>query len=195
MKKLLVVTGVIICHFSQAQQTPFQARKAPFFLTVQIGGGAGTVAIGGGVQLVRQRVEPELLVGYVPSRFSGQPLTIFTFKTTYLPVNYAFGKHWRTSIGVGAYLTYTTGATIRDSKDPTTYQRGYYWFSTKIRTGLFLTPRLANYDIRQTSGFPPLAAYAELGTNDLYLLSRLPNKGAPSFTELLTLGFGSKARW
>ena len=194
---LALSAGLVVAHAAHAQRDVPPAGKAPFFLTLQMGGGAGLVAIGGGVQLVHQKLEPELLLGRVPGRLSGQPLTIFTFKTTYLPVRPTFGQHWRASAGVGGYINYTAGATMRDSRDTKVYQRGYYWFSTKVRTGLFVAPRLTyagNPTLVHPSP-PRVSGYAEFGTNDLYLLSRLPNKGAPSFTELLTLGFGSKASW
>jgi hypothetical protein len=188
------LAGSLAC---QAQPDPLASGKAPFFLSLHVGGGLGLVALGGGVQLARQRLEPEVLVGYVPSRFSGKPLTIFTLKATYLPVRSTGGEQWQASGGVGGYVSYTRGATIRDSKDPSNYTPGYYWFSTKVRTGLFVTPRLT-YASRTTAQRPHparIAAYAELGTNDLYLLSRLPNKGGISNTDILTLGFGSKMGW
>lgn len=188
------LVGSLAC---QAQPDPFSSGKAPFFLSLHVGGGLGLLALGGGVQLARQRLEPEVLVGYVPRRFSSQPLTVFTFKTTYLPVRATFGEQWRVSGGVGGYVSYTHGATMRDSKDASNYTPGYYWFSTKVRTGLFVTPRLTYARAATVQRPHParVAAYAELGTNDLYLLSRLPNKGGISTTDILTLGFGSKAGW
>ncbi|MBO0361171.1 hypothetical protein J0X19_24650 [Hymenobacter sp. BT186] len=188
------LAGSLVC---QAQSDPFSSGKAPFFLSLHVGGGLGLVAVGGGVQLAQQRLEPEVLVGYVPRRFSSKPLTIFTFKATYLPVRATLGDHWRVSGGVGGYVSYTHGATIRDSKDPSNYTPGYYFFSTKVRTGLFVTPRLTYAGIATVQRPNParVAAYAELGTNDLYLLSRLPNKGGISVSDILTLGFGSKVGW
>lgn len=162
---------------------------------MQVAGGAGMVAVGGGMRLADQQLEPELLLGYVPSRFSGQPLAIFTFKATYLPLRHTLGEQWRASAGAGVNVTYTAGPTLRNSQDPNTYRRGYYWFSSKIRTGLFLAPRLAYAALPPLSATFRWAAYAELGTSDLYLVSRISNKGAPSFAELLTLGIGSKASW
>lgn len=95
---------------------------------------------------------------------------------------------------MGGYINYTRGATLRDSKDPSNYTPGYYWFSTKVRTGLFVTPRLTHAGIATKQHPSParVSAYAELGTNDLYLLSRLPNKGGISTADIFTLGFGSK---
>ncbi|WP_375416703.1 hypothetical protein [uncultured Hymenobacter sp.] len=195
--RLVLLAGLTLGGPAAAQHDLGAAGAAPFFLSLQIGGGAGMVAVGGGGRLANQRLEPELLVGWVPARFGGQPLTVFTFKTTYLPVRPSLGGRWRAEGGVGACISYTAGATLRDSRDPANYQKGYYWFSTKVRTGLFLTPRLSYAGRRAgPDRHPPrLTAYAEFGSNDLYIISRFSNKGAPSLAELLTLGLGAKGSW
>lgn len=182
---------------AQQERLPTGAR-VPFFLSLHVGSGAGMVALGAGVRLFNQHLEPEVLVGYVPPRFSGQPLAIFTFKTTYLPTNPAlFGSAWHASPGVGAQISYTTGPAFQDSRDPDRYETDYYWFRTKVRSGFFLAPRLTYTGLRteQHRHRPGLAAYAELGTNDLYLTSYFGNQRSLSVGKLLTLGFGSKALW
>lgn len=151
------------------------------------------VALGGGVRLAGQRLEPEVLMGYVPRRFSGQPLTVFTFKATYLPINPRLGRHWHASPAVGGYINYTHGSTMLDSKEPGKYPDNYYWFSSKVRTGAYFAPRVSYSGVR--AGAPQVAAYAELGTNDLYFWSRATNKKALTLGEILTLGFGSKVAW
>lgn len=183
---------------AQQERPQDASRQAPFFLSLHVGSGSGMLAVGAGVRLFDEHVEPELLVGYVPRRFSGQPLTIFTFKTTYLPTNPAlFGSSWHASPGVGAQVSYTTGPALQDSRDPARYPHDYYWFRTKVRTGLFLAPRLTYMGLRTTQHphRAGLAAYAELGTNDLYLMSYFGNQRSLSPSRLLTLGFGSKALW
>ncbi|QNH62331.1 hypothetical protein [Hymenobacter sediminicola] len=193
---LLLHSGIATAQDAAPARLP-ATRGVPFFLSLQIGGGAGMVAIGGGVRLAGQRLEPEVLVGHVPRRFSSQPLTIFTFKTTYLPVNPKLGKHWRASPAFGGYINYTSGATLQDSHQPGKYPNNYYWFSTKVRTGMYLAPRVSYAGIRtpERPAPPHVAAYAELGTNDLYFISRTTNKRAPVLTEIMTLGFGSKIAW
>ncbi|WBO84069.1 hypothetical protein [Hymenobacter yonginensis] len=172
-------------------------RGVPVFVSVQIGGGAGMVAVGGGVRLAHQRLEPEVLVGRVPKRYSGSPLTIFTFKTTYVPLRETLGPHWQMGGGLGGFINYTHGATLLNSKDPRKYPDGYYWFSTRVRTGLYVAPRLsyAGRPSTQHPHPPGLTAYAELGTNDLYFLSRVTNRNSPTLRNILTLGFGSKVSW
>jgi hypothetical protein len=193
---LLLAAGPAAAQ-SEAPQ-PLPARRGlPVFVSVQIGGGAGMVAVGGGLRLAHQRLEPEVLVGRVPRRFSNAPLTIFTFKTTYLPVSASLGSHGQVASGVGGYVSYTHGSTLLNSHEPGKYTKGYYWFSTRVRTGFFLAPRLAYKGLRTTRHPEPpyVATYAELGTNDLYFLSRTTNKRAPSLRNILTLGVGSKVGW
>lgn len=172
-------------------------RGVPVFVSVQIGGGAGMVAVGGGVRIAHQRLEPEVLVGRVPKRYSSSPLTIFTFKTTYVPIRGRLGSRWQASGGVGGFVNYTHGATLLNSKEPGKYPDGYYWFSTRVRTGLYLSPRLT-YASQLTARHPrppSLTTYAELGTNDLYFISRVTNKNSPTLRNILTLGVGSKVGW
>ncbi|SHK18530.1 hypothetical protein [Hymenobacter psychrotolerans] len=189
---LLLRAGGAAAQDATPVQEPHR-RTVPFFLTLQIGGGAGMVALGGGVRLAGQHMEPEVLLGYVPRRFSSQPLAVFTFKTTYLPINAGLGRHWNVSPAVGGYISYTHGNTMLDSKEPGKYPGDYYWFSSKVRTGAYFAPRVSYSGVR--AGAPRVAAYAELGTNDLYFWSRATNKKALSWSEILTLGFGSKVAW
>jgi len=46
---VLVLANLAVGSVAQTQQDTFAAGKACFFLTVHIGGGAGMVAVGGGV--------------------------------------------------------------------------------------------------------------------------------------------------
>ncbi|WP_303309706.1 hypothetical protein [Hymenobacter sp. BT730] len=166
----------------------------PFFLTVQIGGGIGTVAVGGGYRLARQQLEPEVLVGFVPRRLAGGPaLGIITLKTTYIPFSPKLGQHLRVSpLTVGGMLNYTLGRRFfltsqSTGRYPT---KGYYWWSSAVRVGAFVGPRLT-YVGAAAQGWRRTSAYAELSTNDLYLVSLLSNKTL-SPAEILTLGLGAK---
>lgn len=192
-----VLSGASGAACAQSGPDPGRHRGVPVFVSVQVGGGAGMVAVGGGVRLAHQRLEPEVLVGRVPKRYSGSPLTIFTFKTTYVPLRETLGPHWQASGGLGGFVNYTHSATLLNSKEPGKYPDGYYWFSTRVRTGIYLAPRLT-YASQLTARHPNppgLTTYAELGTNDLYFLSRVTNKNSPTLRDILTLGFGSKVGW
>jgi hypothetical protein len=75
----------------------------------------------GGVHL-----QPEVLAERVPKQCSGSPLTISTFKTTYVPLRGTLGPRWPAGGGVGGFVNYTHGVTLLNSKEPGKYLTGYY---------------------------------------------------------------------
>lgn len=169
--------------------TPTRAQQpatGPYFLTLHVAGGTGLVALGGGYRLAHERLEPELLVGYVPRRLSGsKPLAIFTLKTTWLPWKAGLtDTRWQTQpVTLGAVVNYTTGQQFfLTNTTAGRYRPGYYWWSSAVRLGLLAGTRLS---YRHT------AAYAELSTNDLHLVSRLTNRSL-HLVDILTLGGGVK---
>ncbi len=175
---------------AQAQANP---PKAPFFLTLHLAGGTGLVALGGGVRVARERLEPEVLVGYLPRRLSGtKALAIFTLKTTYLPWTPQLGDpRWQAApLTLGARVTYTTGQQFfLTAASSGRYRPGYYWWSSAVRAGLLVGTRLSY----QPPGSWRTALYSELSTNDLHLVSAFTNRTL-ALPEILTLGGGVKVR-
>jgi hypothetical protein len=167
----------------------------PNHLVLQTGGGLGMVAGGAGYEFSKDRLEADVLIGYVPERYAGSALSLASLKFMYSPFRLPAGENVQVlPLTVGAYFSYTHG-TINDELKGQ-YSKEYYWFSTDTRVGLmlgsrvtFLTPPLA------ATGQPrKLSAYYELGTNDLYLASYFNNlQGGLAFHQLLTLAFGIKA--
>ncbi|WP_155833097.1 hypothetical protein [Hymenobacter swuensis] len=168
-----------------------QAAAGPYFLTLHVAGGTGLVALGGGYRLAHERLEPELLVGYVPRRLSGsKPLAIVTLKTTWLPWKAGLGDaRWQAQpFTLGAMVNYTTGKQFFLTNNTAgRYRPGYYWWSSAVRLGLLAGTRL-NYG---RTGSTRTAAYAELSANDLHLISALTNRTL-RLPDILTLGGGLK---
>ncbi|HEX8349126.1 MAG TPA: hypothetical protein VF598_04125 [Hymenobacter sp.] len=179
-----------------AQHDPTPARRGPFFLTVQIGGGQGVVAVGAGCWLAHQKLEPEVLVGYVPLSIGGRPMAIFTFKTTYTPYSPNLGTNLQVSpVSLGAFVNYTTGEQFfLTNNSAGRYPKGYYWWSSAIRVGALVGARVTHEASRLgLNGLPRRTTlYGELSTNDLYLVSKVTNKSV-SLPDILTLGLGVKA--
>jgi hypothetical protein len=162
-------------------------------VALQTAGGAGVVSGGVGFVAARDRLETDILVGYVPDKLAGSALSIATVKLLYSPYTVPLGQKFQLRpLTVGMYLSYTHG-TIND-EEPFQYTKGYYWFSTDTRVGLLLGGRLSYLAPRATNPGRTrrISAYYELGTNDLYLASYVPNIKGMNFTEILTLGLGLK---
>lgn len=162
-------------------------------VALQTAGGVGVVSGGVGFVGRRDRLEADILVGYVPEKLAGSALSIATAKVLYTPYTVPLSQKFQLRpLTVGMYLSYTHG-TINDEQRGQ-YTRGYYWFSTDTRVGILLGGRLSYLMPRAATPSRPrrLSAYYELGTNDLYLASYIPNLTGLSPLELLTLGLGLK---
>jgi hypothetical protein len=167
----------------------------PKHLALQTGGGLGMVAAGAGYEFAKNRLETDVLIGYVPKHYAGSTLSLASLKFMYSPFRLPLGEKFQlVPLTVGAYFSYTHG-TINDELKGQ-YSSDYYWFSTDTRYGLlagsritFLGPAVA------ATGQPrKLSFYYELGSNDLYMASYISNRnGGLSVGQLLTLALGVKA--
>ncbi|OUJ76203.1 hypothetical protein [Hymenobacter crusticola] len=193
---LLILALCLLATAAQAQNDPTPDRHGPFFLTVQIGGGQGLVAVGGGFWLADQKLEPEVLVGYVPPSVGGRAMAIFTLKTTYTPYSPSLQNGWQVSpVSIGGFVNYTTGEQFfLTNQSAGRYPKGYYWWSPAVRIGALVGARITHEVVgNNLNGLPRRTTlYGELSTNDLHLVSKFTNKSL-SLPEILTLGLGLKA--
>ncbi|WP_375435216.1 hypothetical protein [uncultured Hymenobacter sp.] len=175
----------------------FEARPwyHPSHVQVQTAGGMGLIAAGVGYTTLRDRLEADVLVGYVPEKHAGSTLSIATVKLLYTPYTVPLSDKFELQpLTIGIYGSYTHN-TINDEVRGQ-YTKGYYWFSTDTRIGPLLGGRLSY--LRPTA-IPSdrqrrISAYYELGSNDLYLVSMFSNANRKSLSpaDVLTLGLGLK---
>jgi hypothetical protein len=167
----------------------------PSHLVLQTGGGLGMVAAGVGYAFGKDRLETDILLGYVPKRYAGSALTLASLKFMYSPFRLKLSEKVQLlPLTVGAYFSYTHG-TINDELKGQ-YSSDYYWFSTDTRYGLLLGGRLTYLaaTVAATGRPRKLSAFYELGSNDLYMASYLSNPGGGlKLGQLLTLALGVKA--
>jgi hypothetical protein len=178
-----------------ADARPERPWYRPKHLVLQTGGGLGMVAAGAGYEFAKNRLETDVLIGYVPKKYAGSTLSLASLKFMYSPFRLPIGDKVQVlPLTVGAYFSYTHG-TINDELKGQ-YSSDYYWFSTDTRYGLlagsritFLGPAVA------ATGQPrKLSFYYELGSNDLYMASYITNRnGGLGLGQLLTLVLGVKA--
>lgn len=164
---------------------------SPRHVVVQTGGGLGMVAAGAGYSL-KDRLDLDILAGYVPKKYAGSTLSVFSAKLLYSPWTLPLSPKVSVKpLSVGGYFSYTHG-TIND-EEPGQYYKGYYWFSTDTRVGPLLGSRLS-YALPPTATGRPrnLSAYYELGSNDLYIISYVQNLKGLSPADILTLSLGLK---
>ncbi|MCA8832935.1 hypothetical protein [Hymenobacter pini] len=163
----------------------------PAHVVLQTGGGLGMVAGGVGFSL-KDCLDLDILVGYVPEKYAGSALSLASAKILYSPWTLSVGQRFSVKpLSVGGYFSYTHG-TIND-EEPDQYSPGYYWFSTDTRVGPLLGSRVS-YALPPTAAGRSrnLSAYYELGTNDLYIVSYVQNTKGLSPADILVLSLGLK---
>ncbi|MFC7667749.1 hypothetical protein ACFQT0_10395 [Hymenobacter humi] len=93
-------------------QAPPVARKwyRLSHLALQTGGGLGMVAGGGGYSLFRDRLETDILLGYVPKRYGSSTLSLASAKLMYSPFHVRVAERVQgVPFTVGGYFSYTHG--------------------------------------------------------------------------------------
>jgi|GEM_PF-1559369 len=167
----------------------------PRHLVAQVAGGMGMLSLGAGYEYARNRVETDILLGYVPRKYAGSTLTMATLKMLYSPFRVGINDNVQLlPVTIGAYFSYTHGTLNDELKGQ--YSSDYYWFSTDTRYGPLLGSRLTyiGAPVAATGQPRKISFYYELGSNDLYIASYLNNRnGGLTIGQLLTLGLGVKA--
>ena len=208
MKTLLLSALLLAAGGSRAATPPDTAATAPpraarserpwyrpSHLALQTGGGLGMVAAGAGYEFSKNRLETDILIGYVPKRYAGSTLSLASLKFMYSPFRLQVAEKVQVlPLTVGAYFSYTHGTLNDELKGQ--YSSDYYWFSTDTRYGPLLGSRVTFLapSVAATGQPRKISVYYELGSNDLYLASYLSNRnGGLGFGQLLTLALGVKA--
>ena len=76
-------------------------------------------------------------------------------------------------------------------KQPDKYPQGYYWFSTRIRTHVFIGERFTLKLDTKKSWHKSISFFYELSTCDLYLINKIGNSYLKP-KDYLSLSFGLK---
>ena len=180
-----------------AADAPADARDVPWYrprhVLLQTGGGLGMVAGGAGYEFANNKLELDILLGYVPKHYGGSTLSLASAKFLYSPFRVQLSdKLQLLPVTAGVYFSYTHG-TINDEL-PGQYSSDYYWFSTDTRYGPLLGSRLTYLGgpVNATGRPRKMSAFYELGSNDLYLVSYFSSPNGLNFSQTLTLTLGVK---
>lgn len=139
--------------------------------------------------------ERDVLVGFLPKYSSKKAKITLTLKQNYMPWNIDLGKGFSTApLACGLYLNTVFGDEFWVN-EPERYPKGYYGFSSKIRTHIYLGQRLT-YEIDPHRRFlaKSVTLFYELSTCDLYIISAATNNYLRP-RDYLSLSFGIKFQW
>lgn len=169
-------------------------RLVPTQTKIQYAGSIGVASAGFGWDYGRRgQWETDLMVGIIPSYNSDSPKLTLTVKGSYVPWSVAFNDRFSFEpFSCGLFLS-----TILSDKfwvrEPQRYPKGYYTFSTRIRSHIFIGQRFTCQVNRgrMDRSLRSVTLYYELSTCDFYLISRITNRSL-WVKDLLSFSFGLK---
>jgi hypothetical protein len=194
MKKLNFYLLLLLPFTTMAQYEPAENNRKwyiPDHLKMQFAGNIGFISGGPGYLSRNKTLETDLLFGFMPKKYGGDALVTITGKTTYSP--------WRIPVknasyivpfSIGAYLSYTFGPQF-DTKWPSYYPSGYYWWATSFRPGAFVGGKIG-HEITSVKRRKGLELYYELGSYDLLMISYVQNTKYLKLSDIISLSLGVK---
>lgn len=163
----------------------------PHHAKVQFAGNIGFLSAGPGYLHGKNKLETDLMLGYLPKAIGGDRIVSLTGKMTYSPWKTAINDNWNiVPFSIGPYLSYSFGSQF-DTWLPNEYPDGYYWWATSLRVGAFFGGRI-EMPLDPQRNVKSLGFYYELGTYDLEFISFVQNTDYLSVTDIFTLALGVK---
>lgn len=165
-------------------------RLLPSQYTLQFAGSIGLLNMGLGWHYAKGHCETELLLGFVPRYHSECAKATFTLKQRYVPWLKRISRRWTLHPLTTGLAFNTISGDDFWKNEPDKYPKNYYGFSTKVRIHVFLGQE-AEYHIPRSKRLlhSSVTGYYEIGTCDMYLISKVTNKSIP-LREVLSLAFG-----
>jgi hypothetical protein len=166
----------------------------PTHTAIQYAGSIGAVSVGLGWDYGKQdRWETTVMLGYLPKYHSDKNKITFTLKQNYTPWSLPLKHEQLTVEPLTCGLFFNTIFSEEFwVEEPDRYPKGYYGFSTRIRTHLFVGQRLTHHFKGKNKRHKSVTLYYELNTCDLYVASLFTNPDYLNLTDILHLGAGIK---
>jgi hypothetical protein len=188
MSKIKILIALLLAGGVQNVRAQFLRKLVPDFVSVQHAGSIGWMSVGTGYNLFKHRVRPGLQYGLVPPNKGGR-LHIVTASVFVHPARIRLGKQWSFNpVDVGFKGSYQFG------KDyffdlPSRYPPNYYWWKPALRLHL-ATETSLEFKFPHNKRLRSVAAYLEINTNDLYLVSFVMNTRSLGILEVVKAGVG-----
>lgn len=202
-KLLLLLSFVLSAQMLMAQWendslfevTPEIAKRRntllPDYFKVQFAGSMGMLSAGAGYHFFKQKLEVDVMGGFVPQAYSRDELQVLTLRASFRIWQLRPRELWTiTPLTAGVFVTYTFGGKF-SSKLPAHYPDGYYWWNEAIRPNIFIGGRVTR-QLPDSKSIPAVSFYYEVGTNELKAVSYALNTRALSVWQILHAGVGVK---
>ena len=205
IKKILM--GLFVCFFTlvghaeSVEETNRYKKRVegyqnlweslmPTYTKLQYAGGMGLMNVGFGWSYGKNHQwETDVFLGFIPRYSSDNAKMTFTLKQNYIP--------WRIKLNdtftfepleCGLYFN-TVFSDEFWTKEPDRYPKGYYNFSTRVRTHAFVGQRLRfNIPDKKRLFARSITAFYEISSCDLYIVSAFTNHLNPNDYLRLSLG-------
>jgi len=120
--------------------------------------------------------ETDVMLGFVP-HYSSKSKATFTLKQNFMPWKIDLGNNFSMEpFACGLYINTVLSEDFW-VKEPDRYPHGYYNFSTKIRSNIFVGQRFTyNLDTDKAKMARAITLFYEIGTSDLYIISAFGNR-------------------
>ena len=164
----------------------------PTYSKIQYAGGMGLVNFGFGWSYGKnQQWETDVFIGFIPRYSSDNSKFTMTLKQNFIPWKREIGKRFTFEPLTCCLYFNTVFSDEFWTKEPDRYPKGYYGFSTRVRTHVFVGQRL-RFNIPDKKRFfsRSITAFYEISTCDLYVASAFTNHLHPD--DYLRLSFGLK---
>ena len=174
-----------------ANNTYSQYNQEPrYHLKAQFAGDIGLVAVGVGKEMLNQKLDADIFLGYLPESFGGEDLVTTALKLAYVPFQtlQAGNVDWQ-PLRTGLQLAYTFGDDYFAFEPRDQYPKGYYGFSTALHLYYFLGGELGLTRVKHLEKF---GVYYEVGALGKYLLSYITNPDYLSPGKIFHLALGVK---
>ncbi len=168
----------------------------PAYNKIQFAGNMGLVSIGTGWQYGKNKQwETDVFLGLIPTHQSKKAKMTFTIKENFTPWKvWENDKFYFEPLSCGLYFN-TVFSDEFWSKAPDKYPNGYYWFSTKIRTNIFIGERITFKIPNSKRIFAKyITLFYEISTHDFAIIQAVKNNSLTP-EDYLTLSFGIKVGW
>ncbi len=165
----------------------------PTHTKIQTYGGMGVVSIGAGWDYgKRGQWETDVLLGFLPKYSADHFKLTLTLKQNFIPWSIDLGKNLALEpLTTGIYFN-TVFSDDFWTSEPERYPKGYYGFSTRVRTHAFVGQRI-RWDIPDNYRFftKSITAFYEVSSYDLLIVSAFLNSYLKP-QNYLRLSFGLK---
>ena len=170
----------------------FWESLIPTYSKIQYAGGMGFLNMGMGWSYGKKdQWETDVFLGFLPRYASDKSKFTLTLKQNFIPWKKELSNRFTFEpLTCGMYFN-TVFSDEFWTKEPDRYPRGYYGFSTRVRTHVFVGQRLCfNIPYKKRFFSRSITAFYEISTCDLYVASAFTNHLHPD--DYLRLSFGLK---